>query len=794
MNRALRLLTGVVALTVPLAGTGASTAAIADPTDDVFLSEYVEGSGDNKALELTNGTDAPIGLGAYVLQLSFNGGSFEPTIPLDDVILPAGETWVVGDDGADADLLARIDQTSSSSFWNGNDAIILLRDGTVVDSFGRLGEDPGSEWFANGVGTQDETLRRKASVTTRDTVPDDPFDPSVEWDTFPRDTFDGLALNGEPPPDPCDIAPTAISAIQGSGAATPLGGEVVVTSGVVNASSGGAGFFLQDPVGDGDPSTSDGIFVFRNGVDTRSVAEGDAVTVCGTAGEFRGLTQIALDEVTETGTGSIVPVDFSLPASRDLETYEGMLLDVDQRLYFTDVFNLGSFNEGVMSGEAPLTIPTDLFLPGSPEQQALATENTRNAVKIDYGSGFLGDVVDERGRPVRRGDAVDVDQLLVMTETFGGKEFFFLDYPGGVPAPSELVMLDDRPDRPALGDGETTVASFNTHNYWTSIDLDAWADCAQPLGAEPGDFLDPGHPAIQACGWEPRGARSPAQLAEQEAQLVDAILAMDADVVALQELETPGIGEVNAGDDPDETLDALVDALNEVAGAGTWAHVPMPDGFFDLNTNAIHNGIIYRPAEVTWTGVAATDPSAAGIYDRIPLAAMFTDGGERFTVVSNHFKSKGCGGATGDDEDQGDGQACFNSTRLAQAEALQDWIHGDLRDLVKAPTILAMGDLNAYAQEDPIRALQAGARQVALTDLVASYGSDEDHSYSFFGEEGRLDHAFGTHQMADKVTGVEVWHINADEAAALYYYEDLASGNRYRSSDHDPVLVSFSLD
>ena len=86
--------------------------------------------------------------------------------------------------------------------------------------------------------------------------------------------------------------------------------------------------------------------------------------------------------------------------------------------------------------------------------------------------------------------------------------------------------------------------------------------------------------------------------------------------------------------------------------------------------------------------------------------------GQRFTVIANHFKSKGCPG-TGADADAGDGQGCFNGTRTAQANRLLTWINGTVLPAAGDPDVLLLGDFNSYAQEDPMTTLSGGG----YTDL-----------------------------------------------------------------------------
>ncbi len=163
----------------------------------VLISEYVEGSSNNKAVEIYNPGASSLDLSAsnYVLQLYQNGASTPSyNISLTGTI-PAGGTYVITHSTATAALLALADQTSSSMLFNGDDAIVLRSGGAsgiVVDHLGQVGVDPGSEWGSGLTSTADNTLRRKAAVTRGDTNTTAVFDPAVEWDGYATDTFDGL--------------------------------------------------------------------------------------------------------------------------------------------------------------------------------------------------------------------------------------------------------------------------------------------------------------------------------------------------------------------------------------------------------------------------------------------------------------------------------------------------------------------------------------------------------------------------------------------------------------------------
>jgi len=163
---------------------------------DLFFSEYIEGSSNNKALEIYNGTGAAIDLAAagYVVQMYFNGSNTPTTFNLTGTVAN-GDVFVFAQSNASATIVAQADQTNGAGWFNGDDAIVLRKggaSGTMVDSIGQIGVDPGTEWGSGLTSTADNTLRRKSSITMGDTNPNDAFDPSVQWEGFATDTFDGL--------------------------------------------------------------------------------------------------------------------------------------------------------------------------------------------------------------------------------------------------------------------------------------------------------------------------------------------------------------------------------------------------------------------------------------------------------------------------------------------------------------------------------------------------------------------------------------------------------------------------
>jgi len=159
-----------------------------------FFSEYIEGTSNNKALELYNPSDTAIDLatGLYNIQFYFNGNSIAGTTIALTGIIPARGTYILAHASAHADILAKADQTSTTSFYNGDDAIVLRQGTVVLDCIGQVGFDPGSQWGSGLTSTADNTLVRKPSVSSGDTVTDDVFDPSLQWNGFAVDTFSYL--------------------------------------------------------------------------------------------------------------------------------------------------------------------------------------------------------------------------------------------------------------------------------------------------------------------------------------------------------------------------------------------------------------------------------------------------------------------------------------------------------------------------------------------------------------------------------------------------------------------------
>jgi uncharacterized protein len=572
-------------------------------------------------------------------------------------------------------------------------------------------------------------------------------------------------VSGAPGPAPADGVPandgdTPVFAIQGRGAASPLVNRNVTTRGVVTRVNNN-GYFLQDPTGDGDPLSSDGVFVYTGRAPR--VAAGQWVRVSAQVTEHHTVTQLtAVSAQQVLGPGpDIVPAVVRLAdASADtLESVEGMLVRIDGPLTVSQNRLLGRYGQLTLVAGGRPWIPTDRHRPASAEAVAPAARQPGGRIVLDDGSSV------QNPSPVphlagattlRAGDTVRGLVGVVDHGPSGDSAAGPAAYRIHPTRPPVFRHDNPRTARPPAVGGQLRIAAFNVHNYFTSV-RDGSAGCF-PSGTR------------SDC----RGAANADELVRQRAKIVAALAAIDADAIGLVEIENNGLAAVRD----------LVDALNLAQGAGTYASVPLPEA--GTGGDAIKVAIIYKPARLSRAGMPRSDPHPT--HQRPPLAQTFAAGSERFTLVVAHFKSKNCEGAGADNADRRDGQGCFNARRIAQGAALRAFVK-ELQGATRDSDVLLVGDLNAYSNEDPVVAFtDAGwIDQVARFDALG-------YSFVFDGAAGRLDHALATASLGPQVSGAAVWHINADEPVLMDYRTDTTlPATPYRSSDHDPVVVGLSL-
>ncbi len=541
--------------------------------------------------------------------------------------------------------------------------------------------------------------------------------------------------------------------LQGSGAASPFDGRYVQGIVGIVTSLQPDGFFMQDPQPDADPATSEGIFVSTGA--SVGVQLGQAVVVWGNVIEEHSFTELVRTALAPSPTTTVIaPIPVDLPAPIDLEPYEGMLVTFPEALTASQNYFQGRYGQVTLSAEGRMFQPNDgNGLGDTPDY------NLRRTIVLDDNSDaqnpnpvpYIGLENTLRAGDILSGLTGIVDYGLISSD---GVTRFYRLQPTVTPS---FSRANPRTPVPAAVGGNLKVAEFNVDNYFN------------------GDGLGGGFPTA-------RGATTLEEFNRQRAKIISALAALDADVVGLVEIE-------NDGDGAESAIQDLVGGLNNAAGSGTYAFIPDPA---HTGSDQIKVALIYKPARVTPVGssLSGTDP----IFSRPPVAQTFrlNATGEELTVVVNHFKSKSCDGAA--DLELDAGQGCYNNRRVLQAMALLTFIDA-LKTSTGDPEVLAIGDYNAYGEEDPIITLvDEGLSNLALMKVPAI----ERYSYIFDGQSGYLDHALATASLALQVDGMMFWHINSDEPSVIDYNlefkpQDLYTPTPYRSSDHDPAVVGITL-
>jgi predicted extracellular nuclease len=593
------------------------------------------------------------------------------------------------------------------------------------------------------------------------------------------------------PPSPPPAA-TMISNIQGTGATSPMEGQAVTVSGIVTGDfqendtddrRNLGGFYLQDAPPDTDLQTSDGVFVFDGTNPAIDVDAGDVVEVTGTVAEYFGETQINATSVRVVGTGAVVARPLTLPFNAitnnsdgdpiaDLERYEGMLVELIGTLTVSDHHNLGRFGTVVLSEGGRLMQFTNGNAPDVAGYTAHKEMNARRSIILDDGLRVQNPTtihyLDAGTAPnysIRTGDTLDgvIGVLRYSRGSGGDGDETWRLMPTVDP---QFTAANPRPGAPAVG-GTIRVASFNVLNFFTTID---------------GGQSNCGPQSNQSC----RGADSNAEFARQLEKTVTALTMLDADIIGVMELEN------NASD----SLRTLVDAMNARTGTSDYTWVETGT----IHSDAIKTGFIYRSSRVSTVGdFALLDRSVDSRFNdarnRPALAQSFAldASGAVLTVAVNHLKSKGSSCDADGDPNLGDGQGNCNITRTHAAAALADWLAADPTGSGDSD-VLIIGDLNAYAEEDPLTTFASAG----FTNLLES--QTNPYSFVFDAQSGALDHALVSATLAPQVVGTMEWHINADEPRLLDY--NLENGRDpnlfdgatpYRASDHDPVVIGIDL-
>lgn len=567
----------------------------------------------------------------------------------------------------------------------------------------------------------------------------------------------------------CDTDFTPISQIQGQNASSPLAGKTLTTQGIIQAvlyaDSKQPKVLLGSLHADSDLKTAETILIPDHEM-ARLVKVGQHWQLTGTVREvddMTALTNLSASKLCgEQKLQAATAVELPLQSKEQWEQFEGMLLTFPQTLVVNDSYTLARFGE-LMLADKRLMVATEVKQPGKAasdfEQQQKLSEliiddgnQRQNVEPVRFPTGGLS-----ASNTVRVGDsAKGVSGYLLHTKQ---------GYRLVVDKDPVFVASNPRPNAPsAKATGELRVASFNVLNFFT------------------GDGTDKAFPTK-------RGATDAVELNRQQAKMIAALSAMDADVIGLLEVENNGFGDGSA-------LATLVNALNQKLGSQVYRAVQpseRPGG------DDIMVAMIYRSADMSEAGNAAVITKAP--FDRgsrPPLAQSFVHkaSGKTVTISINHFKSKGsCPKQPTAESDIQDGQGCWTPTRVAAAKALTAWLNTNPTGTASDYRLI-MGDLNAYRMELPVQQLeQDGWKHLAKPEEVHT-------SFVFKGRSGSLDHALASPALHQQLKQFAHWHINADEPEVLDYNMEHKSKAQidawyqptpYRSSDHDPLYMDFKF-
>ncbi|MFA0439395.1 nuclease [Vibrio sp. 10N.286.49.C2] len=833
-----------------------SSALAGGASAEVFLSQYVEGSSFNKAIEVANSSDVAVSLTDYQLAKSPNGNGTWNTLDLSSYTIPAKSVLVFANEKASPEILEKSTLATANQVvnFNGDDPIALFKNGQIVDVIGEMGSTFG----------ENKTLVRYANHFQ----PSSSYQPD-QWAVLGSNDITGLGqLEAVTPPVAFQCLEegnrplfTAIQTIQGEGGHSPfISGYPYITAesffveGVVSAvtTSISKGFYLNALQDDHNELTSNGLFVYTES--NHNLKPGDVVCVKGQVQEYYGQTQLKpsqqdwlkQDEQTPPSAVPVVAIASDENFEQTLERYEGMLValpkNLDMRVTRTFGYDYASRrNNMVLSHERVNPHPNQAFPAGSDGAISQSEENALRRLFVEsdqpapngvvpYYPDFAKTDIDQDGSTedyIRINDGLfDIEGVvgysygeyrLIATNTITSNNFV-----RHTPRLAEPNLVDQPWNKADL-----RVATFNVLNYFNS-----------PFGGDENRF------------GSNRGANTADEFTAQQEKILQALVRLDADIIGLMEIENNGFGH-------DGAIAQLVRELNERLDSKKkqYAYVSTDsndDGVVDkldsVGTDAITTGVIYRPKSVKLKNVnvfemprqvapEVVDDKGKVIedgknYQRDTLAPTFKvkGGKEVLTIAVNHFKSKGskcwedaapesAGGQGGQDVDQ---QGSCEQFRVAAAVAL-----GDALEAIDGHKMV-LGDLNAYGKEDPLLILTdystnnydkviRAARNTFIGDqqqfgddgavITHSYGyinvlgemHSQGWSYSYNDEVGALDHILISPSLSGKVVDATEWHINAGEST-LFDYNDEYKGDlpkyldHYRSSDHDPAVIDLNIN
>lgn len=582
--------------------------------------------------------------------------------------------------------------------------------------------------------------------------------------------------------------------------ASPILDQWVVVEAIVteDKTQSYQGFWLQqEDQSLKSSSASRGIFVYHKNA---NIQRGQRLRLLAQVSEYHGLTELkrvkalkvcAYNQPIPKATPLALPVESLV----QLEALEGMRIVIKQGLFVSDLYGAG-YGFG-SNGQFAISTrlyfqPTELYSAREVQSRNIQLDDRAlDYLLIDDGSAtrfpafipFPNKHGFSANHPLRIGDGIS--HISAILHSYD--EHYILVPESKEGALDLIIKTAARPVQPSISkDANFVVASMNLENYFNGT---------------PKSFAhrDIGFPTS-------RGAKTYAGFLLQTEKLVSALSTIDADVIALMELENDGYGQHSAIAD-------LTRALNTRFKPSLHYKYIIPTQK-RLGRDDISVGILYRKKDIKPLGKPFVLDSNSSIkyldsqgrskalfndgYHRPALLQKFSNKGQSFYIAANHFKSKGrpC---KSEKEDSLQGHC--NKERIKAAKALVSFIHRHTND---SDPVLILGDLNSYSQEDPLSVFaKAGYKNLNEVGTLYS-GKEQFYSYSYQGYLGNLDHGLANSAMIPFVRSIDSWHINSVEDSLLDYQTEsngqnyptidhYAAPNAYRSSDHDPLVIGIEF-
>jgi len=503
----------------------------------------------------------------------------------------------------------------------------------------------------------------------------------------------------------------SLAVLKGDGTSALPPGRTVTLEATVSADFTGekalSGFYLQ--------TDQTGIFVYAPGLARANAPKaGQRWRMQARTGRYRGRAQLEHPQALEhCGHGNLTTRTLAPLSNDQYASLADQRVRITQPLVVADTYHLARY------GSMRVAVGGRAFHPGNGVSAGRVLELVvddgsyrRNPQPVPHGG---------REQVYRAGDEI-APFTGIITQAFGQWRIHPLE-------PLQTRTRNPRP--PGVGKplgNSLRAANFNLYNY----------------------FIDRGS----------RGAKTPEAFARQRQRLGKTIHAMDADLLALHEVQN---------------APAAVTDLLALLNADQPGDKHYQAALMQRRPAAIRSVLLYRPARLSLEQVRS---DLASVHPREPLAAVFVaPSGQRFRVAVAHFKSRG-GCPNSGDIDRG--QGCWANRRQNQAQTLSTWLQAGHADM----PVLLLGDLNSYATEDAMTPWY----EANYVDLVAqAIAPAERYTYIYRGRSGYLDHALATPAFAHWINSVQLWPINADESA----YRAESGEGIWRASDHDPIIVDW---